>query len=71
MATTYSAGTYSAKICVVCHASGDTFEEIFVGSLQDTIREVEPEHPSYTNGAGDEVIQIQMVTLGGYNGLNN
>lgn len=31
---------------------------------------VAPPHPVWTNGSGDSVIQMNMVVLGGPNGLN-
>jgi hypothetical protein len=30
-----------------------------------------PPHPSWTNNQGDEVVQLNAITLGGPNGLNN
>ena len=44
------------KICVVC--SGTTYS-------------VEVPHPTYTNERGKAVVQLNAVTLGGENGLNN
>jgi len=55
-----SAGTYDYTVCTIC-SSGDT----------ETAISVEVPHPSYTNDKGETVIQTQMVTLGGLNGLNN
>jgi hypothetical protein len=58
---TYSAGTYSVSICKTCPTSGGTY----------TVTSVQAPNPIYSNGGNDEVIQIQMVQLGGFNGLNN
>lgn len=60
MATTYSAGTFTSEICVVCDTDQGT-----------TATYVDTPHPTYTNGDGDAVVQLQMVTLGGPNGLNS
>lgn len=57
---TISAGTYDYTVCVICD-DGST----------ETAVTVEVPHPSYTNGYGQTVIQTQMVTLGGFNGLNS
>lgn len=57
---TYSAGSQTYNICVVCNEDGVT-----------TVSEVNTPHPYYTNANGDVVVQLQMVTLGGPNGLNN
>lgn len=57
---TISAGTYDYTVCVICDDGGI-----------ETAVTVEVPHPSYTNGYGQTVIQTQMVTLGGFNGLNS
>jgi len=57
MPTTYSAGTYTVEICEVCDSTTEP--------ITDT------PHPSFTNEEGDVVIQTTMITLGGFNGLNN
>lgn len=59
--STYSAGTYNTFACKTCPTSGGTY----------TVSTVRPPNPVYTNGGGDAVVQIQMVELGGFNGLNN
>jgi hypothetical protein len=61
MATTYSAGTFTSYICQEC-SSGGTI---------NSTRALNTPHPSYTNEVGDVVVQLQMVTLGGPNGLNS
>jgi len=61
---TTSAGTYSYTDCVVCIPvdPADSY----------TYTQVEPNHPVYTDGKEDRnIIQIQAVALGGFNGLNN
>lgn len=62
MATTYSAGTFVSYVCTVCTDSGGT---------TTATKELGTPHPSYTNNSGDVVVQLQMVTLGGPNGLNS
>jgi hypothetical protein len=57
---TISAGTYDYTVCVICDEGGT-----------ETAVSVEVPHPSYTNAIGQNVIQTQMVTLGGFNGLNS
>ena len=52
---TLSSGT-ATDICIIC--SGVT-------SLEPA------PHPIYTNGGADVVVQLNMITLGGPNGLNN
>ena len=56
----YPASATSANtevlICEVC--SGSTFT-------------VEPPHPIWTDLYGNSVIQLNAITLGGMNGLNN
>ena len=59
--TTYSAGTFVSYLCRECSSGG---------TISSSIATNTP-HPSYTNSNGDEVIQLQMVTLGGPTGLNN
>jgi hypothetical protein len=51
----YSANT-DYNVCVEC--SGNTFT-------------VEVPHPVWTNNQNESVIQLNMVTLGGENGLNS
>ena len=52
---TTSANTEST-VCDVC--SGNTVTII-------------PPHPTWTNNQGNDVIQMNAITLGGPNGLNN
>jgi hypothetical protein len=56
----FSAGTEST-ICVVCCPC----------TTGETITSVSPPHPSWTNQQGQTVIQLNAITLGGPNGLNN
>ena len=56
----FSAGTEST-ICVVCCPC----------TTGETITSVIPPHPTWTNSQGDAVIQLNAITLGGPNGLNN
>jgi len=53
---TISANTESVVCIVDC--SGNTIT-------------VTPPHPVYTNLTGDDVVQLNMITLGGENGLNS
>ena len=57
MPTTISAGTFTSKICFDCDG---------VATAKDNTP-----HPVYTDGMGNEIIQLQMVAIGGPNGLNN
>jgi hypothetical protein len=56
----FSAGTEST-ICVVCCPC----------TTGETITSVSPPHPSWTNQQGQTIIQLNAITLGGTNGLNN
>lgn len=61
MATTISAGTFTSEICFECpDGSGGTVS-----------RPVDAPHPVYTDGFNNQIIQLDMVRLGGPNGLNN
>jgi hypothetical protein len=37
----------------------------------NTVVSVNPPHPEWTDGYGTQVTQLNMITLGGQNGLNN
>lgn len=64
MAETISAGTYVYTDCVVCIPVNP--EDSY------TYTQVEPPHPTYMSQTGDtQIVQIQAVTLGGFNGLNS
>jgi len=56
-----SAGT-EYEVCEICCDCGST------GS---TINLITPPHPVYTDGYGTPVTQLNMVVIGGPNGLNN
>jgi hypothetical protein len=56
----FSAGTEST-ICVVCCPC----------TTGETITSVVPPHPTWTNGQGQAIVQLNAITLGGPNGLNN
>ena len=56
---TISAGT-EATICSVCW-DGTGY----------TATIIHPPHPTWTNGSGQAVVQLNAITLGGPNGLNN
>lgn len=56
-----SAGTEYFE-CVICCDCGST------GS---TVTQVSPPHPVWTDGYGTQVTQLNMVVLGGINGLNS
>jgi len=49
-------------VCVICCDCGAT------GS---TVNQVSPPHPVWTDGYGTQVTQLNMITLGGMNGLNS
>ena len=51
-----------STICVICCDCGAT------GS---TVTSVSPPHPIYTDGYNNPIMQLNMVVLGGPNGLNN
>lgn len=55
-----SAGT-SVDICQVCTDSSGTTTATFIDAP----------HPTWTDGRGRSVIQLNMIELGGQNGLNN
>lgn len=61
MPTTISAGTFTSKICTVCPD----------GSGGETAIFADAPHPTYTDGKGNDIVQLDMVALGGPNGLNN
>ena len=56
-----SANTESliCEICCDCGATGST------------ITQITPPHPVWSDGYGTQVTQLNMITLGGPNGLNN
>jgi hypothetical protein len=56
----FSAGTEST-ICVVCCPC----------TTGETITSVSAPHPTWTNGQGQAIVQLNAITLGGPNGLNN
>jgi hypothetical protein len=57
---TYSSGTEST-ICNICCPC----------TTGETITSVVPPHPTWTNTQGDAIVQLNAITLGGPNGLNN
>jgi hypothetical protein len=61
MGTTISAGTFTSEICIVCPD----------GSGGEIVTAVDAPHPTYTDGKGNAIVQLDMVALGGPNGLNN
>ena len=56
-----TAGTYSYSVCTTCINDQGTISTI----------NVEAPHPTWTNEFGKAVVQIQMVEIGGINGLNS
>ena len=62
MSITYSAGSSTSYICTICDPDGD-------GQYVAT-QETSTPHPVFTNEKGDAVVQLQLVTIGGPNGLN-
>jgi len=56
-----NSGTESliCEICCDCGATGST------------VNQITPPHPIWTDGYGTQVTQLNMITLGGPNGLNN
>ena len=74
----YSSGPFS--LCENCGEepprSANTLDTICVeicttGDTGTSVVSVNPPHPVYTDGYGTPVTQLNMVTLGGPNGLNN
>jgi hypothetical protein len=57
MPTTISAGTFTSKICFECDGNA--------------IAKDDTPHPVYTDGQGNDIIQLQAVVIGGPNGLNS
>jgi len=50
--------------------SANTENTVCINCTGDT-QVVIPPHPIYINSNGDEVVQMNAITLGGVNGLNN
>lgn len=77
--TTYSAITQydNCNECIIdIPRSANTLVTICVeicttGVTDTSVVSVNPPHPVYTDGYGTPVTQLNMVTLGGPNGLNN
>jgi hypothetical protein len=74
----YSSGPFS--LCEDCgeeppRSAGTEYEVCEIccdcGSTGSTINLLTPPHPVYTDGYGTPVTQLNMVTLGGPNGLNS
>ena len=74
----YSSGPFS--LCENCgeeppRSAGTEYEVCEIccdcGSPGSTINLITPPHPVYTDGYGTPVTQLNMVTLGGPNGLNS
>ena len=75
--TTYSAITQYDN-CNECNIdiprsanTAYTICEVCSEGAVNTIYNLTPPHPIYTDGYGTPVTQLNMVTLGGPNGLNN
>jgi hypothetical protein len=61
--STYSANTqYDYNITILGNVSGGTY--------LNPSNTVAP-HPIYTDADGNEFVQLNAITLGGFNGLNN
>jgi hypothetical protein len=58
-----SAGTFVSEICVVC-TDPDT-------NITTATYATNTPHPVWTNEMGKAVVQTQMVTIGGPDGLNS
>ena len=76
-ATTYSAMTLydNCNECIIdiprsANTEYTICEVCFDGTVV-TVYNLTPPHPVYTDGYGTPVTQLNMVTLGGPNGLNN
>ena len=76
-ATTYSAMTLydNCNECIIdiprsANTEYTICEVCFDGSVV-TVYNLTPPHPVYTDGYGTPVTQLNMVTLGGPNGLNS
>ena len=74
----YSSGPFS--LCEDCgeeppRSAGTEYEVCEIccdcGSTGSTINLITPPHPVYTDGYGTPVTQLNMVVIGGPNGLNN
>jgi hypothetical protein len=59
--TTISAGTFTSYICQECFDGS--------GNIISTANKNTP-HPVYTDAFNNDVYQLQMVVIGGPNGLN-
>lgn len=46
-------------------------QEVCTGSGTTKTIQIVPPHPVWTDGVGNQVTQLNMVTLGGPNGLNS
>ena len=75
--TTYSAITQydNCNECIIdiprsANTAYDICEVCFDGTVV-TVYNLTPPHPVYTDGYGTPVTQLNMVTLGGPNGLNS
>lgn len=55
-----SGGTY--YLCDYCTNDGNTFTGVTVTNTP---------HPTYTNLTGGTAVQLNAVTIGGFNGLNS
>jgi len=62
MAISACTSYYTAEITGYVPGTGDTVGEIVTWDLP---------HPVWTDGYGTQVTQLNMITLGGPNGLNN
>ena len=57
---TFSSGTEST-LCLICNP----------GTTGETAAKVTVPHPNYTDGQNNLIIQLNAITVGGFNGLNN
>ena len=67
--------SFSSSKFDISNLSAGTFSYVFCEKCQDgnggvTLIEIPTPHPTYTNLNGKAVVQLQMVELGGINGLN-
>ena len=59
--------------CTECNAplSAGTEYNVCVLDCSGNTISIIPPHPTYTNGLGKAVVQLNAIALGGINGLNN
>lgn len=64
-------GPFTSCLCEDTPRSANTESLICVTLCDQSVVSVNPPHPIWTDGYGTQVTQLNMVTLGGPNGLNS